>query len=178
MALAIKPQKVQAHGNDSWFWVPTIADTSAPTALEINAVTGLNISCFLLSDRDDVTSETERVTLARFLCETSTTEGLGEQKWSLSDLIFGMDPQAALASDGKKAWALFVEPASGYLVRRQGVKADSATPEVTAGQFVDVFQVETGSATPGKNANDASGIYTASAPVALVAKPAFQVAVL
>ena len=94
-----------------------------------------NISCFLLSEQEGVTSETEKVALARLLCETTTTEGLGEQKWSLADLTFTFDPQAAAGSDGKKAWELFKAGGNGFLIRRQGVKADTATPELAVGKL-------------------------------------------
>lgn len=179
MAEPIKPMKVTANGKDSWFWVPTIADVKAPTALEINAASGVNITCFLLAEQEGVTGTAEKVALARLLCETSTTEALGDQTWSLADLQGVFDPQAAAGSDGKKAWEEFQDPINpGYLVRRQGVIADSDTSEAAVGQFVDVFKGEVAQATPGKSATDASGIYTFTAPVALVAKPVFNVAVV
>lgn len=178
MVAPTKPQKVQANGKDSWFWAPAIADMSAPSALEINAVGADNISCYLLAEQEGVTGTVEKVSLARLLCETSTTEGLGEQTWSLADIQGVFDPQASAGSDGKLAWELFQGTInSGYLIRRQGVTAYSATPEVTAGQFVDVFKVEVGQATPGKTANDASGIYSFTAGVALLDQE-FNVAVV
>lgn len=171
MVAPSKPQKVQANGKDSWFWVPAIADMTEPTILEINAVTGVNISCYLLAEQEGVTSNVEKVRLARLLCETSTTEGLGEQSWSLADIQGVFDPQAASGSDGKKAWELFQDPINpGFLVRRQGVVAYQATPEAATGQFFDVFQVEASKATPGKTSNDASGIYSFTAGVALLAQ--------
>lgn len=171
MVAPSKPQKVQANGKDSWFWVPAVADMAAPTVGEINAVSGVNISCYLLAEQEGVTSNVEKVRLARLLCETSTTEGLGEQTWSLADITGVFDPQAAAASTGKKAWELFQDPVNaGYLVRRQGVVAYSTTPEAVAGQFFDVFKVEVSKATPGKTANDASGIYSFTAGVALLAQ--------
>lgn len=176
MVAPTKPQKVQANGKDSWFFVPAIAVMSAPTVAEINAASGINISCYLLAEQDGVTGTAEKVRLARLLCETSTTEGLGEQTWSLADLQGVFDPQAASGSDGKLAWDEFKDGAEGYLVRRQGVTADSASPEATAGQFVDVFKVEVGKATPGKTATDSSGIYSFTAPVALLDQE-FNVAV-
>lgn len=169
MVAPSKPQKVQANGKDSWFWVPAIADMSEPTTTEINAVSGVNISCYLLAEQEGVTSNVEKVRLARLLCETSTTEGLGEQTWSLADITGVFDPQAAAGSTGKKAWEQFQDPVNpGYLVRRQGVVAYSDTPEAADGQFVDVFKVEVSKATPGKTANDASGIYSFMAGVALL----------
>lgn len=170
-----KPQKVQANGKDSWFWVTAIADITAPTAAEINA--GVNISCYLLAEQEGVTGTTEKVRLARLLCETSTTEGLGEQTWSLADIQGVFDPQAASGSAGKEAWELFQEPNNpGFAVRRQGVTAYSDTPEVVAGQFVDVFKAEAGQATPGKTSNGSDGIYSFMAGVALLDQ-AFNVAV-
>lgn len=164
-----KPQKVQANGKDSWFWAPAIADIESPEASEINAVSAANISCYLLAEQEGVTANVEKVRLARLLCETSTSEGLGEQTWSLADITGVFDPQAASSSDGKLAWDLFQSPLTpGYLVRRQGVVAYQDNPEVVGGQFVDVFKVEVSQATPGKTANDSSGIYSFSAGVALL----------
>lgn len=174
MAAPLKPQKVTANGKDSWWWVPTIAVMTAPTALEINSATGLNISCFLLAEQDGVTGTAEKIRLARLLCETTTTEGLGEQTWSLADLQGVFDPQGATGSDGKKAWEQLKDGGPGFLVRRQGVIA--LTGDAIVGQFVDTFKVETGIATPGKSATDASGIYTFTAPAALLDKE-FNVAV-
>lgn len=178
MVAPVKPQKVTANGKDSWFWVPAIASLTAPSATEINAVSGVNISCFLLAEQEGVTGTVEKVSLARLLCETSTTEALGEQTWSLADIQGVFDPQAAAGAPGKTAWDEFQDPINaGFLVRRQGVIAYSDTPEAAAGQFVDAFKVEVSQATPGKSSNDASGIYTFTAGVALLDK-AFNVAVV
>lgn len=175
MAAPVKPQKVTANGKDTWWFAPAVADMTAPTAAEINAVSGLNITCFLLAEQDGVTGTAEKVRLARLLCETSTTEGLGERSWSLADLMGVFDPQAAEGDDSKKAFELFRESQSGYLIRRQGV-VSGADADVTAGQFVDVFKVEVAEATPGKTSTGTDGIYSFMAPVALLDKE-FNVAV-
>ena len=176
MAAPTKPQKKTALGKDSWFLVPTIADQTAPTATEINAATGLNISCYLLASYGGVTQNATRVSLERLLCETSTTEGLGEVTYSMEDMTIVFDPQGAAASEGKEAFELIQDgDFTGYAVRRQGVSAD--TGDVTAGEFVDVIPVEIGKPLPGKSNTDASGIYTATAPVAVTGEPSFNVAV-
>jgi hypothetical protein len=177
MVAPVKPQKKTANGKDTWWAVPTVANTAAPTALEVNAVLGLNISCFLLADQEGVSGETSKVALARLLCETSTTEGIDTTTWSMSDITGVFDPQAAAGADGKKAWALFESGFTGYFVRRQGV-VSNLDVAVTAGQFVDVIPVETGPATPGKTANDASGIYSFTATVAVTGTPSFNKAVV
>ena len=176
MAAPIKPQKVQANGKDAWWWVPAIADIDVPVVTEVNAALGLNITCYLLAEQEGVASTVEKVRLARLLCETTTTEGLGETTWSLSDIQGVFDPQAAAGSDGKKAWELFDTAASGFLVRRQGV-VSVTDADVVTGQFVDVFKVDVSPATPTKTANDASGIYSFTAGVALLDQ-AFNVAVV
>lgn len=177
MAAPIKPQKKQANGKDTWWAVPAIADLSAPTVAEVNAVAGLNVTCFLLADQEGVTANTSKIELARLLCETSTTEGIDTTTWSMADLTGVFDPQGAAASDGKKAWELFEDGFTGFLVRRQGVVSD-VDADVTAGEFVDIVPVETGPATPGKTSNDASGIYSFMAAVAVTDTPKFNKAVV
>lgn len=176
MAAPIKPQKVTANGKDSWWYAKAIEKLEEPTDAEINAISGLNLSCFLLAEQEGVTATTERAALARLLCETSTQEALGSTTWALSDLTAAFDPQAAAGSDGKKAWEALRLGGQGFLVRRQGVVA-LAEGEVTVGQFVDVFRVETAPSTPGKTATDASGIYSFTTAVGLLDQ-AFNVPVV
>lgn len=176
MAAPLKPQKVTANGKDTWIWVPAIADIKEPVITEVNAVSGLNISCYLLAEQEGVTGTAEKVRLARLLCETTTSETLGEQSWSLADITGVFDPQAAAGSTGKKAYELFTATDSGFLVRRQGVRSD-LDAAVTTGQFVDVFKVETGIATPGKTSTGPEGLYSFTVPVGLLDQ-AFNVAVV
>lgn len=177
MAEPIKPQKKTANGKDTWWVVPTVADITEPVVTEVNSASGLNITCFLLAEQEGITGTTEKVALARLLCETSTTEGIGETTWSMADVQIVFDPQAASGEDGKKAWTLLKDGFTGVAIRRQGVvsKTDAA---VTTGQFVDAIRVEFGPLTPGKSAADASGIYTAIGSVAITDTPAFNVAVV
>ena len=177
MAAPVKPKKTTANGKDSWWLVPTVADTSAPAKTEIDAAGGLNISCFLLAEQEGVTGTTEKVALARLLCETTTTEGIGETTFSMADVQGVFNPQAADGADEKKFWDLVKSGFVGYAVRRQGVKADTEST-VTVGDFVDVMPIEMGPAIPGKSATDASGIYTFTAAVAVTGTPEFNVAVV
>lgn len=178
MVAPTKPQLVTANGKDSWFFVPAVANKTAPTALEINAGTGLNISCFLFAEFEGVTSSTGKVTLPRLLCEINQYEANDVTTFTSADLDFAFAPQGAAASDGKKAWDKFKAGGlSGFLVRRQGIVADSATPEATVGQFVDVIPVDIGKAVPGKTGTDSAGVYRATAPVAITGEPAWNVAV-
>lgn len=177
MAAPIKPQKKTANGKDTWWLVPAVADLNAPTTTEVNVLTGLNVTCFLLAEQEGVTGTTEKVTLARLLCETSTTEGLGDTTFSMADVQIVFDPQAAAGSDGKKAWDLLSDGFEGVAIRRQGIRAiDDAA--VVAGQFVDSVPVAIAPVIPGKSSSGADGIYTASASVAITDTPAFNKAVV
>lgn len=175
MAAPVKPQKKTANGKDTWWFVPTIADKNAPVVTEVNSASGLNFTCFLLAEQEGVTGTTNKATLARLLCETATTEVIDNTVWSMADVQGVFDPQAAANADGKKAWAKFKDGASGYFVRRQGV-VNSASADVTSGQFVDVIPVEVGPATPGKTSTGADGIYSFMAAVSITDSPAFNVA--
>lgn len=176
MVAPTKPQLVTANGKDSWFYVAAIANMTAPSAAEINAGTALNISCFLFAEFEGVTSSTGKVTLPRLLCETAQYETNDVTTFTSADLDFAFAPQAAANADGKKAWEKFKAGGlAGFLVRRQGVVADSTSPEAVGGQFVDVIPVDIGKAIPGKTSTDSSGVYHATAPVAVTGAPAWNV---
>lgn len=177
MAVSVSPRKVRSNGKDSWFLVPTIAVKTAPTALEVNAVTGFNVSCALLASFEGPSGTTNKVTLERFLCETEQYEANDNTTYSMSDIMGGFDPQALVAADDKKAFEFLRAGFSGYMVRRQGVTA-AASSGVTVAEFVDVMPVEIAPAIPGKSNTDASGIYTFSAAVSIVGKPTWNVAVV
>lgn len=177
MAAPIKPNKKTANGKDTWWLVPAIADMTAPKVSEVNASTGLNITCFLLAEQEGVTGTTEKVALARLLCETATTEGIGETTFSMADVQVVFDPQAASSHNDKKAFELLRNGFTGFAVRRQGIKAITDA-DVTAGQFVDAVPVEIAPVIPGKSATDASGIYTATGSVAVTGVPEFNRAVV
>lgn len=177
MAAPVKPRKVQANGKDSWFLVPAIAIPSAPTAAELNATTGRNVSCALLAEGDSLTRSTGKVTLPAFMCETDQYEGLDRATWSMGDIVGGFDPQADADSPDKDAFEFLRDGFSGYAVRRQGVPAANSAG-VVAGQFVDVVPVEIDEAVSDKSGNDSSAIYVFRAGVAVTGKPAINVVVV
>ena len=178
MAAPVKPRKVQANGKTSYWLVPTIADIAAPTALEVNAATGLNLSCTLLKDFEGPSATTSKVELSQFLCETESYEANDTTTVSIPDIVGGFDPQAASASDDKEAFEFLRDGFTGYLVRRQGVVADDATSgDAAVGQFVDVIPVEISQAIPGQSSNGADGIFTFSASVSVTGPSEWNVAV-
>lgn len=176
MVAPLKPKKVRAHGNDSWWLVPAIADLTAPTIAEINAATGLNFSCAVLQDGDSLVRTTNKVTLPAYLCETENFEGLDNSTWSMGDIVGGVDPQAAAASDDKEHFEFLRDGFSGFAVRRQGKKADTDTPDAVAGEFFDIVPVDVSEAVTDRSSAGNDAIYTFRSGVAVTGKPAINVA--
>lgn len=176
MVAPVKPQKIKSHGKDSWWLVPAVANLNVPTIVEINAATGINMSCTLLASFEGLSGTAAKVTLDAFLCETEQFEANDNVVYSMTDIVGGFDPQAAESSDDKKLFELLREGFVGYAVRRQGKTADTASPDAVVGEFVDVVPVDITRAVPGKSSNEASGIYAFTASVAVTGSPAFNVA--
>jgi hypothetical protein len=174
MVAPTKPRKVRAHGKDSWFLVPTVANVEAPTVLEINSASGINISCAVLAGGDSLTATTSKVTLPAYLCETETFEANDTIQFSMGDVQIAFDPQADAASDDKEAFEFLRDGYVGFAVRRQGV--DTTVGAATAGEFFDVVPVDIGRAIPGRSSTDNSAIYVATASVSVTSSPGLNVA--
>jgi hypothetical protein len=173
VAVPTKPTLVRAYGADAWQWAPAVANIAAPTVAEVTAVTGINISCYLLEGQEGATAEVGKVTLPRFLCETQTFDVTSETKWSHAELTVVVQPQAAALSDGKKAFEAMGDNESGFLIRRLGV---SSMTDWAAGQFVNVYPGTLAVKVVQTSATDASGVVVfkqgfdiTSAPSQLVA---------
>lgn len=175
MAAPIKPALTRAYGNESWVFVPTIANVTAPTIAEINAASGMNISCVLFGDQESVSATTEKVQLPRRMCETEVAESNGATSWTFPDLLYQFDPQAAPGSDGKKAKETLIAGSDGYLVQRLGV---TSTDDFAATQRVNVFPVELAAQVVVKTSNDANGVVAIRQAVSMRNTPTIDVAIV
>lgn len=175
MAAPIKPALKKALGNDAWGFVTAIANISAPTEDELTAAGGFNLSCSVFGEQDGVTATTEKITLPRLLCETTQYQSNGATTYEMADLMVSFQPQAAAASDGKKAWETMDDGIDGFLWRRQGV---ASSTDITAGQFVDIIPVQLGTKTPTKTGTGADGVYAFTQPASITGAPSFNVAVV
>lgn len=175
MAAPIKPNKKIILGRTAWWLIPSVASLAAPTAVEINSASGLNVTCFLLSDQAGLDGTTDKVELARLLCETTTSESLDATKFTMPTFRFVWDPQAASGANDKKAWALVGAGFTGFAVRRQNVVSitDAA---ITAGAFVDVAPVVGSIGVPKESATDASGLYVFDVDFGVTGTPSLNVA--
>ncbi|MCW2785247.1 MAG: hypothetical protein JWP74_1764 [Marmoricola sp.] len=173
MAAPLRPPSSKAYGRETWIFTPTIASITAPTAVEINAAGGLDISCMLFSDTAKPGQSTNLVDRERRLCDTVTFQQIGTTTFSGGEMKAAFDPQGAAASNGVKAWEKFPEGTTGFLVRRLGLATATA---VAAGQFVDVFPVEFGPPMPTVQGDGESAENAFVSTFAVTSTPAFKVA--
>lgn len=176
MVAPVKPRKVQMNGKQSFWLVPAIADQDAPTILEINAATGINLSCSLLKTFAGLQPTFSKVTLDQVLCETESFEANDTTTYTMPDIVGAFDPQAAEASDDKAAFEFLREGFVGFAVFRNGVVADSASPDAVAGQFFNVAPVDITPAVDTSDPSTASSIAKFAAGVAVTGSPSWNVA--
>lgn len=177
MADPIKPAKHSSHKKDSWWLVPAIADTSAPTVAEVNAEGGIYATCFLRADQGGVEKTVNKVELDALLCEDGTTEGLAPASFSMSDIVGVLDPQAGPTDPDKALFEFLRDGFEGYAVRRQNVVND-VSDEVAEGEYVDVVKVDIDAAWPDKSTTGPEGFYQFTCGAAVTAVPVANVAVV
>lgn len=176
MVAPVKPRKVQMNGRQSFWLVPAVAAIAVPKITEINAVTGINLSCSLLKSFAGLQAAFSKVTLDQYLCEVDSYEANDTTTWTMPDIVGGFDPQAALASDDKKAFEFLRNGFTGFAVFRNGIVADQATPDAVVGQFFNVAPVSITKAVDTSDPSTASNIATFSAGVSVTGTPAMNVA--
>lgn len=175
MAEPLRPTPASLYGKENWIFVLTVAaGTLIPTALEANAATGLDITNILFADTAKPSQTTNRVTQERRVGDTVLAEFIGSTTYQGGEMHYQFDPQAALASNGKKAFEKFTAAGtSGFLIERLGV-AKATTP--AAGQFVNVYPVQIGPSFPARAGDNETAEAGMTATFAVTAAPAISVA--
>jgi hypothetical protein len=120
-------------------WVTTIANLTAPTAVELNA--GTSLEGVLVADGLTISSETGEVDNSK-LNSTANTVIVGRGTWTLSIKYVRGDAAntAAVAVE-----AAMVPKANGYLVVRRDILASTAW---AAAQKVEIYPGQIGYANP------------------------------
>ncbi|HET7689334.1 MAG TPA: hypothetical protein VFK41_03080 [Nocardioidaceae bacterium] len=140
MTAPIRPASSKAFQREKWIFIPTIASaTLAPTVAEATGGTTLDISCMLFDGTARPQKNTNLVDRVRRICDGAVYQQIGTTNYTGGEMLAAFDPQAAAASDGKKAWEKFPAGTTGYLWRRMGI---AVATDVAAGQFGDTFPVE------------------------------------
>lgn len=139
MALTIPPG-VDSEGRRNIIFTPT----SSLSVAILGGATAVELTCYLTKGTFGSAAETERGTDERE-CTTQVFEVLGRTTWTLNDLEYVWDPQAAEGAAGNKAYETLVEGTTGVITVRFGVDADDA---LAVGEKVWQFPVTLGAQVP------------------------------
>lgn len=140
---AVYPAGTKVQGNIKLQAVVAIADTSAPDlSSEINAVTSLDISCYVTADGWQPGGEENIGAAPRRLCSTVERDQLGNVKYTLQPLVYAVDPKGAVGSDGRKAYETLVPRTTIWIVERLGYHATDV--DWAADQWVNLWPVTLG----------------------------------
>lgn len=152
------------------WWVPTLANPSAPTVAELTAATAVDLTC-LLTENWGPDYSVEVAEIKRMCSKTATQRG-GAVTYTFPDFIFAYDVQSLATADINKAYAVLVQGAVGYIVLRFAV--DVATAPTVADK-VDVWNGQV-TAGPLKLAPEANSELKAKSSVVNIGEPQFDVA--
>jgi hypothetical protein len=137
----IYPESTPSFGNTKVKAVATIASDAAPSlATEVNAVSSLDVSCFIRDWNPEITSNSG--TAPPRLCTKTSMPQEGTSQFSAVELRYVYDPQAADSTDENKAKALFVQGTTHKFVVRKGLDAQSTA--FAASQRVEVWEMRAG----------------------------------
>lgn len=130
------PEAVTAQGNESYYWVETLAVPSAPTVAELTA--GVPIACAMY-DGGAVTGETNKGEAPRRVCDDRIREKSGATKYTMADIQYLYNPQGGPAHASNAVKEAMEKGAAGYIVERLGLHAK--TTALAATQIVNIFPV-------------------------------------
>lgn len=125
-----------ADGNVKVAWVPAIALTTAPLVAELNAITAIDISCYLTADGFTPGLD-EAVIADDRLCDTETFEQPGRSSRTLQVIYI----DNSNTDDDNEAYEALTPGAVGFIVVRRGAPFDG---DFATGDKVDVWPVKCG----------------------------------
>lgn len=170
---AVLTTGVKAQGNIKLNWVTTIAaPTTAVTVAEINA--GVDISCYMMADGWAPSIDSNRGNTPARLCTTIQFEQFGNTTYSIGDIKYSWQPQAAALSSGLAAWEALVPGTSGYFVERQGTAATTVAWATT--QYVTIWPSILGQRLSAGDTTDEFAEFVVTQGVAVTAAPAVRIA--
>lgn len=163
----VYPEGTPTLGNTKVAAVQAIADTSAPSlATEIGAATTVDMSCYLYPAGWSPGATTARGTKPARLCSKTQQETLNRTTYTIGDLQYVYDPQAADSDPGNEAKEVLTEGSELYLVERIGL--DAQTEAFAVGQQVIIHHVVLGPQVRSGDRTDENGEFFITQAVAYV----------
>lgn len=121
----VMPEGTPTLGNTKLKAVVAVADQTAPMlATEIEAVTSVDISCFIYPAGWNPGATQAKGTKPARLCTVTQREALNRVTFNSPTLQYVYDPQGDDSDPGNEAKELLVEGAEIYIVERRGLDAD------------------------------------------------------
>ena len=152
----VYPEGTPTLGNTKVAAAVAVADLEAPKlATEINAATSVDVSCYLYPAGWSPTASTAKGTKPPRLCDKVTREQFNRTTYSIGDLQYVYDPQAADSASGNEAKELLTEGTQIYLIERIGL--DAQADAFAVGDRVRVHYVELGPQIPSGDRTDENG---------------------
>lgn len=152
----IYPEATPVQGNTKVVAVLTVADREAPSlATEINAVTSLDLSCFLRDWNPDITVNSG--TAPPRLCTTDQMPQEGRSQYAAVELRYPYDPQAADTTDDNKAKAMLTRGTVFEAVVRKGL--DAREDPIAVADHVEVQPFRAGKQVRTRSGDDENAEY-------------------
>lgn len=137
--VAYFPTGKKAEGNSKVVYVATLASPTAVTVAE--ATGGTDVSNFITGGNWQPSADQAKGDDRRHGSK-ATFEQLGREKWTIANLEYVADPQAAPADPNNEAYETFKSGITGYFLHRVGLDVDT---DAAASQKWDVYPIEFGS---------------------------------
>ena len=99
--------------------------TNSLSAATLSGATAVELTCYLTKGTLGVAAETETGTDERE-CTSQVFEVLGKTTWTVNDLEYVWEPQAAPSSPTNKAYDTLKKGTTGFLILRFGKDVDTA----------------------------------------------------
>ena len=119
MAIPTIPPGVDAEGRRKVIWTPTATNSLAV----LTGATAVPLTCYLTKNTFGESAETERGTDERE-CSIIVFETLGKTTFTLENLEYVWDPQAAAADPNNKAYDTLKPRTPGFLTVLYGIDYD------------------------------------------------------
>lgn len=101
------------------------APTNSLSVATLNGATAVELTCYLTKGTLGISAETETGTDERE-CTAQVFEVLGKTTWTVNDLEYVWEPQAAPSSPTNKAYDTLKKGTTGFLILRFGKDVDTA----------------------------------------------------
>ena len=142
MVAQVVPASVPSDGTVAVWWVPTLADPSAPKVTELNAAGAVKLECYL---KENFTPNAEaELAEDRRMCSKQVFQTAGTVTYTIEELVGVYDPQDPTGTDvggSSKAYAALAPGATGFIVARWGIDLEGTDAAPAVGQFVDAYPV-------------------------------------